>query len=136
MIQQQTIVLPEFPKGIHLITDFIMKQLGTLPDRGLLHLFLLHTSAALAINENYDPTVRQDTDYLFDHLVPEHLPAYKHTLEGADDMPAHFKTIIAGSALTIPITQGRLHLGTWQGIYMCEFRRHGGSRHLVCTVIE
>jgi len=135
MIQQQTIVLPQYPKGIHLITQEVLNKLEVLPDLGLLHLFLLHTSAALSINENYDPTVRLDSDYLFDTLIREHLPALKHTLEGPDDMPAHFKSLITGCSLTIPIMQQRLHLGTWQGIYLCEFRHHASRRHLVCTII-
>lgn len=136
MIQQKLLTLPEFAKGSHLITDKVVKALGTLPDSGLLHVFIQHTSAALAINENADPTVRHDLDQAFDHLVPENEPYYQHTVEGPDDMPAHIKSVLAGSSISIPITSGKLNLGTWQGIYIMEFRIHGGPRKLVLTVIS
>jgi len=100
-----------------------------------LHLFVKHTSCALSINENADPDVRTDMETIFNHLVREGEPYYEHTLEGRDDMPAHAKSTLAGVSLTIPITGGRLNLGTWQGIYLCEFRNHGGPRHLVATLL-
>lgn len=112
-----------------------MRQLPALPKTGLLHLFIQHTSAALTINENADPDVRIDMKNIFDRLVREREPYYQHTLEGDDDMPAHAKTSLVGPSVTIPITNGRLALGTWQGIYLCEFRRHGGARRIVATII-
>lgn len=101
---------------------------------GLLHVFILHTSASLAINENADPDVRQDMEAYFTRAVPENEPYYSHTLEGSDDMPAHIKTVMIGTDLTIPVGQGRLALGTWQGIYLCEHRDHGGGRNLIVTL--
>ena len=106
-----------------------------MPETGLLHLFLKHTSAALTINENADPDVQADMGHIFDRLVREREPYFEHTLEGDDDMPAHAKSTIAGVSLTIPITHGRLNLGIWQGIYLCEFRNQGGNRRVVATVI-
>lgn len=106
-----------------------------LPQAGLLNLFIKHTSAALSINENADPDVRTDLESIFNRLVREREPYYCHTFEGYDDMPAHAKSIITGMSLTIPITGGRLNLGTWQGIYLCEFRNHGGPRRIVATII-
>lgn len=134
MIQQIEISLPAMPKGFHLITHHIEKHLQSLPPQGLLHIFIKHTSAALAINENADPTVQTDLYAAFNQLAPENMPYYRHTCEGADDMPAHVKCAIIGCSLTIPITNALLNLGTWQGIYLCEFRNHGGSRRLVLTV--
>ena len=113
----------------------IMRALPQLPSKGILNLLIKHTSAALAINENADPDVRADLAAIFDRMVPENAPYYLHTFEGSDDMPAHAKSIIAGVTLTIPITDGHLNLGTWQGIYLCEFRNHGGPRRVVATVI-
>lgn len=135
MIHQQEITLRPYPRGIHMIGGEIMRALPTLPKRGLLNLLIKHTSAALAINENADPDVRADLAAIFDRMVPENAPYYLHTFEGSDDMPAHAKSIIAGVSLTIPITDGHLNLGTWQGIYLCEFRNHGGVRRVVATVI-
>ena len=112
-----------------------MQHLPELPEIGLLNLFVRHTSAALTINENADPDVRTDMESVFNHLIKEREPYYEHTLEGDDDMPAHAKSVLAGVSLTIPITNGRLNLGTWQGIYLCEFRHCGGSRKIVATVI-
>ena len=105
-----------------------------LPDAGLLHLFIKHTSAGLTINENADPSVRVDFDLSFDHLVRENEPYYTHIFEGADDMPAHIKSSLVGSSVTIPISNGRLNLGTWQGIYLCEFRNRGGARKVVISI--
>jgi secondary thiamine-phosphate synthase enzyme len=102
----------------------------------MLHLFIRHTSAGLAINENADPTVRDDFEMVFNRLAPENDPELTHTVEGPDDMPAHIKSVLTGSSVTIPITNGRLNLGTWQGIYLCEFRNHGGRRKLVATVFS
>lgn len=124
------------PRGFHLITDEIVVQLPKLPESGLLHLFLKHTSAALTINENADPDVQTDMTKIFDHLVREREPYFEHTLEGDDDMPAHAKSTLTGVSLTIPITNGRLNLGTWQGIYLCEFRNRGSYRQLVATIIH
>jgi len=134
MIIQKQITLPAFSRGFHLITELIMNELEELPKAGLLHVFIKHTSAGLTINENADPDVRIDYETIFNRLVPENDPAYAHTLEGSDDMPAHVKSTLAGSSVTIPITDGRLNLGTWQGVYLCEFRNHGGHRKLVLTV--
>jgi secondary thiamine-phosphate synthase enzyme len=107
-----------------------------LPQFGLLNLFVQHTSCALSINENYDPDVRTDMEAILNHIVKEKEPYYEHTMEGSDDMPAHAKSSLFGVSLTIPITNGRLNMGTWQGIYLCEFRNHGGSRKIVATVYE
>ncbi len=135
MWQQIEITLRARARGFHLITEEIVRQLPGLPSVGLLNLFIKHTSAALTINENYDPDVRDDLEAIFDRLVREREPYYTHTMEGPDDMPSHAKTILVGPSLSIPITQGRLNLGTWQGIYLCEFRNHGGPRHVVATII-
>lgn len=132
---QTMISLPPYPRGFHIITNSIENALN-LPDSGVLHVFIKHTSAGLTINENADPTVLQDFESSFNHIVKENEPFYKHTFEGPDDMPAHIKSSMVGSSVTIPITNGRLNLGTWQGIYLCEFRNHGGSRKLVLTVLS
>ena len=121
-------------RGFHLITGEILRNLPPLPEVGLLHLFIKHTSAGLSINENADPDVRMDMESIFNHLVKEREPYYQHTLEGNDDMPAHAKSSIIGTSVTIPITNGKLNLGTWQGIYLCEFRNYGGNRRMVATM--
>lgn len=121
-------------RGFHLITGGILRNLPPLPEVGLLHLFIKHTSAGLSINENADPDVRMDMESIFNHLVKEREPYYQHTLEGNDDMPAHAKSSIIGTSVTIPITNGKLNLGTWQGIYLCEFRDYGGNRRMVATI--
>ena len=121
-------------RGFHLITGEILRNLPPLPEVGLLHLFIKHTSAGLSINENADPDVRMDMESIFNHLVKEREPYYQHTLEGNDDMPAHAKSSIIGTSVTIPITNGKLNLGTWQGIYLCEFRDYGGNRQMVATI--
>lgn len=118
------------------MTREIMDKLPRLPKTGLLNIFVKHTSCALTINENADPDVRTDMDKIMDDIVKENQHWYDHTLEGADDMPAHAKSSIFGVSLTIPITDGRLNLGTWQGIYLCEFRNYGGARKLVATIYE
>ena len=120
--------------GFHLVTGEITANLPELPRVGMLNLFIKHTSAALTINENADPDVRIDMKAIFDRLVKEREPYYLHTDEGDDDMPAHAKASIVGPSLTIPITNGRLNLGTWQGIYLCEFRDYGGPRRIVATI--
>ena len=121
-------------RGFHLITGEILRNLPPLPEVGLLHLFIKHTSAGLSINENADPDVRMDMESIFNHLVKEREPYYQHTLEGNDDMPAHAKSSIIGTSVTIPITNGKLNPGTWQGIYLCEFRNYGGNRRMVATI--
>jgi len=135
MVSQTEFSLRPRARGFHLVTDEIVRNLPALPQTGLLHLFLQHTSAALTINENADPDVQVDMGRIFDRLVREREPYYEHTLEGNDDMPAHAKATLAGVSLTIPITSGRLNMGTWQGIYLCEFRNHGGARWVVATVV-
>ena len=134
MIWQKEITLPPFKRGFHLITRLVAGHLPVLPETGLLNILIQHTSAAITLNENADPTVREDFERFMNVLVPENHPLYEHTDEGPDDMPAHLKASLIGSTLTIPITHGRLNLGTWQGIYLCEFRNNGGSRRLVLTV--
>jgi secondary thiamine-phosphate synthase enzyme len=134
--QQQTFRLAPRTRGFHLITREV---LDALPDMaryriGLLHLFIRHTSASLAINENADPDVRGDLERHFNVMVPENAPHYEHTLEGPDDMPAHIKSVLIGPSLSIPVSHGRLALGTWQGIYLCEHRDHGGGREMVATL--
>lgn len=134
MITQSEITLPPFKRGYHLITHLITSHLKALPQVGMVNLFIRHTSAAIALNENADPSVRHDFETILNTLVPENRREYTHTLEGADDMPAHIKSSLLGQSLTIPITRGQLNLGTWQGIYLCEFRHDGGSRRVVITV--
>lgn len=137
MIIQSTFNLSAKRRGCHLVTEEILKNLpNPLPNAGLLNLFVQHTSCALTINENYDPDVRTDMESILNHLVKEREPYYEHTLEGSDDMPAHAKSSLFGVSITIPITDGRLNLGTWQGIYLCEFRNHGGARSIVATIYE
>ena len=121
-------------RGFHLITGEILRNLPPVPEVGLLHLFSKRTAAGLSINENADPDVRMDMESIFNHLVKEREPYYQHTLEGNDDMPAHAKSSIIGTSVTIPITNGKLNLGTWQGIYLCEFRNYGGNRRMVATI--
>ena len=136
MIFQTEITLQAYRKGCHLITREILQHLPVLPEKGLLHLFLKHTSAALTINENADPDVQTDLFEIFSRLVPENQSYYEHTLEGSDDMPAHAKSTLSGVSLLIPITNGHLNLGIWQGIYLCEFKNRGRNRTLVATIIS
>ena len=133
-MEQLEITLPSYPRGFHLITDEVVNALGSLPEQGVLHVFIKHTSAGLSLNENADPSVRVDMESSFNNLVPENEPYYTHTFEGLDDMPAHVKSSLVGSSVSIPITNGQLNLGIWQGIYLCEFRDRGGGRKLVCTI--
>ena len=136
MWTQKQIELAPQPRGIHLVTREIVTQLPELSKirMGLLHLFLLHTSAALTINENSDPDVLHDMQLDFERLVPEKQPYYKHTVEGPDDMPAHTKAVLTGTGVTIPVRDGRLWLGTWQGVYLAEFRNRGGGRKIAATL--
>ena len=136
MTSQYKTTLPPYPRGYHLITHVIEHELAELPDTGILHVFIKHSSAGLTINENADPSVRADFESFMNELIPENHPLYMHTMEGADDMPAHLKGSLIGTSVSIPITNGRLNLGTWQGIYLCEFRNYGGSRKLVLTVMS
>jgi secondary thiamine-phosphate synthase enzyme len=136
MIEQIEISLSPYSRGFHLITNEIIKQLPALPKTGILQIFIKHTSAGLTINENADPTVCSDLNEYFNQLVKEQQPWYQHTTEGLDDMPAHIKTSLVGNSVSIPISNGNLNLGIWQGIYLCEFRNHGGSRRLVLTIIS
>jgi len=136
VIQQRTIYLPKFRRGFHLITSIIERELGELPITGIVNLLLQHTSAAITLNENADPDVRVDFENFINKLIPEGHPVYSHILEGRDDMPAHIKSSIFGASLTIPITNNRLNLGAWQGIYLCEFRERGGSRKIIATILS
>lgn len=136
MWQQKQITLKARSRGFHLISDEVRQQLPELKQFsvGVLHLFIQHTSASLTLNENADPTVRSDMERHFNQYVPERAPYYQHTYEGDDDMPAHIKSSLLGSSLSIPISNGRLALGTWQGIYLGEHRDHGGNRQVVATI--
>ena len=137
MIQQTEFKLSAKCRGCHLVTREILDNLPRpLPKVGLLNLFVQHTSCALSINENADPDVRYDMEKIMNHIVKENEPYYDHVLEGSDDMPAHAKSSLFGVSITIPITDGHLNLGTWQGIYLCEFRDYGGPRSIVATIYE
>ncbi len=133
---QKEIRLKSRPRGFHLVTDELLCELLELRNFkiGMMNVFLMHTSASLTLNENADLTVRQDFESYFNRAVPEDAPYYLHQDEGSDDLPAHIKSSLLGNSLTIPIANGRLMLGTWQGIYLCEHRNHGGSRRVVVTV--
>ncbi len=133
---RRRIELPPRPRGFHLVTGEVLEALPELSrvQTGLLHLLIQHTSASLALNENASPDVRRDLETWFDQAVPEGARYWTHTLEGPDDMPAHVKSVLVGPSLTLPVGGGRLALGTWQGIYLCEHREHGGPRTLVATV--
>ena len=134
MINQKEITLNNYRRGYHLITQNIINELGKLPDVGMLNILVQHTSAGITLNENADPSVRDDFKAVIDDIIPENHPSYTHTYEGSDDMPAHLKSSLIGASITIPITNGKLNLGTWQGIYFCEFRNYGGSRKLILTI--
>ena len=134
MIKHFQFSLPSFPRGYHLVTDLVLREIGPLPQDGLLHLFIKHTSAAICINENADASVRVDFESIFNMLVPENLPFLEHDMEGPDDMPAHIKAAMIGTSISIPIVRGVLDLGIWQGIYLCEFRNRGGARKLTATI--
>ncbi len=134
-VLQKEISLSSYPRGFHLVTGEIINKFPEIREikTGILHVFIKHTSASLTLNENADPTVRMDFESHFNKMVPENMPYYKHDYEGADDMPAHIKSSLLGSSVTLPITNGSINAGTWQGIYLCEHRNHGGSRKLVLT---
>lgn len=134
-IQKQVQLSPR-PPGVHLVTRELLAHLPELAQMavGMAHFFLQHTSAGLALNENAEPAVRADLQHFFQRVVPEDAPYYTHREEGPDDMPAHIKTVLVGSSVTVPITAGRLALGTWQGLYLCEFRRHAAARQLIVTI--
>lgn len=134
MVSQVEFTLRARERGCHLVTDEILRQLPELPQAGLLNLFIKHTSAALTINENADSDVQTDLAAIFDHMIKERESYYRHTQEGDDDMPAHAKATLAGVSLTIPVTNGRLNMGIWQGIYLCEFRNRASGRKIVVTV--
>ncbi len=133
---QHEVTLKPRPRGFHLVTDEVLRAVPELKNIhiGLLHILIKHTSASLTLNENVDPTVRQDFESFFNRTVPENQPYYRHDDEGPDDLPAHIKSSLLGSSLTLPVTNGQLNLGTWQGIYLCEHRNHGGARQLVLTL--
>lgn len=133
---QKEIILQAKPRGFHLVTTEIVQALEDLKqfNTGLLHLFIQHTSASLAINENADPDVRIDMEAYFNRTMPENEPYYRHILEGSDDMPAHLKAVVLGESLTIPVSKGRLRIGVWQGIYLCEHRNYAGSRKIIATM--
>ena len=135
-MEQVKITLPQYKRGFHIVTDEIVQQLPNLPKVGLLHLFIKHTSAGICINENADPTVLSDMNEWFNRNIKENETYYRHTFEGADDMPAHIKSVLVGTELNIPISNHQLNLGTWQGIYLAEFRNFGGNRKIVATIIE
>ncbi len=132
---QKELQLKSYPRGFHLITDIIIEEIPEIKEIniGQLQVFIKHTSASLTINENADYTVRTDFESHFNKMIPENASYYKHTYEGSDDMPAHIKSSVLGSSVQIPITNGKLNLGIWQGIYLCEHRNYGGSRRLVVT---
>lgn len=134
-VYQKEITLGQYRRGFHLISHEISSNFQEINEikSGILHVFIKHTSASLTLNENADPTVRTDFETHFNKMVPEDMPYYKHDYEGSDDMPAHIKSSLLGSSVAIPITNGRLNMGTWQGIYLCEHRNYGGSRKLVLT---
>lgn len=134
-IFQKEIILKEKKRGFHLVSSEIIEQFPEISEIkiGMFSAFIKHTSASLSINENADPTVRGDFERHFNKMVPEGAPYYKHTMEGPDDMPAHIKASLLGNSIQVPITEGELNLGTWQGIYLCEHRDEGGKRRLVLT---
>lgn len=133
---QEEIMLESKPRGFHLVTSEILQQLPELKrfEVGLAHFFIKHTSASLALNENADPSVRRDLESHFNQLAPENARHYTHIFEGSDDMPAHIKAVLLGSSVSVPVLNGKLNLGTWQGIYLCEHRDRGGRRRLVVTI--
>lgn len=135
MVLQKEISLRTYKRGIHLITSEIINKLPELPQTGIVSLFIKHTSCGLTINENADPDVRTDLNEIMNRLIPENNKLYQHFEEGTDDMPAHAKSSLLGTSLTIPITNHQLNLGIWQGIYLCEFRNYGGPRNIVVTII-
>ena len=136
MIKHIHLNLPEYKRGFHLITHHVLDAIENMPSTGMCHIFIKHTSASLTINENADPSVREDLEAFTNKLVPENADYFTHTFEGSDDMPAHIKASLYGNNISIPIVQGSLALGTWQGIYLGEHRNYGGNRTLIITVIS
>lgn len=136
MVQQIVFSLPQLKRGIHLISDEIISQLPRLPKSGLMHVFLKHTSAAISLNENADPSVRIDMHTSIENMVPENQPHFTHLEEGPDDMPGHIKLALIGNEITIPITDHKLNLGTWQGFYFHEFRNNPAPRKLIITLMS
>lgn len=136
MVEQIEIIMPSYKRGFHLITDKILSHLPSLPENGIVNIFIKHTSAAITINENADSTVRADFETFFSRLIPDNTSWFAHNTEGNDDMPAHLKASIIGQFLSIPITNYKLNLGVWQGIYLCEFRNNGGNRRIAITVLS
>jgi secondary thiamine-phosphate synthase enzyme len=128
--------LPAYQRGYHIVTNEILTAIGPLPEIGILNVFIQHTSAAITINESADPDVLTDFESIFNFLIPENLSFLKHTMEGPDDMPAHIKAALIGNSISIPITNHRLNLGTWQGVYLCEFRNRASRRKFVATIID
>jgi secondary thiamine-phosphate synthase enzyme len=135
-LYQTELTLPSYKRGYHLITDYILRMIPEIREvqHGFLQVFIKHTSASLTINENADPTVREDFESHMNILVPENAPYYKHDYEGADDMPAHIKASLMGASVQVPITNGKLNMGIWQGVYLCEHRNYASGRNLVLTV--
>lgn len=136
-IFQKELKLSSKSRGMHLVTEEILMQIPEISDIGIgtVKIFIKHTSAGLTINENADPTVREDFETHLNIMIPENQPYYKHTYEGPDDMPAHIKSSFMGSSIELPITNGRFNMGTWQGVYLCEFRNNGGARKLIATIL-
>lgn len=136
-IIQREITLPSYRRGFHLITDQVLDEIPEIKKMhaGILHVFILHTSASLTLNENADPTVRDDFESHFNHMVPEDQPYYRHTYEGSDDMPAHIKASLLGASVSMPVAGGKIRTGTWQGIYLCEHRDHASPRKLFLTLM-
>ena len=134
MIKQKEIVLSALRKGFHKIDHIIRDAVEPLPETGLINVFVKHTSAGLMLSENADPDVQTDLNALLDRMAPENAPFYKHTMEGSDDMPAHFKSAVLGPSITIPVSNHQLNLGIWQSLYFCEFRNYGGKRKIVVTL--
>ncbi len=134
MVIQKELKLPPYSRGFHIVTREVLEAMPELPQSGIFHLFIKHTSAAITINEDADPSVLVDFENVFNRIMPENEPYLTHTIEGPDDMPAHIKAALIGNSISIPITNGQLNLGTWQGIYLCEFRNRASGRHLVATI--
>jgi len=136
MVTHYSLQVGPFPRGFHLITHQVFKAVPSWPEEGMLQVFMQHTSAGLSINENADVTVRQDFELYFNRLAPENMEGLQHDTEGPDDMPAHIKSTLAGSSIQIPILKGQPALGTWQGIFLCEFRNHARKRDLIISILE
>ncbi len=136
MVQHYFLSVGPLPRGFHLITENVLAAVPDWPEQGMLHVFIRHTSAGLMVNEGADPSVLHDFSLFYDRLAPEHLPGLQHDVEGPDDMPAHIKTSLAGTSVMVPIVDGRPALGTWQGIYLCEFRDRGRRRDLIASIVS